>query len=72
MKKPQQEFHTILLGLVLQALWHDASSVKKFYHRQWKTWEIIHELQTNSGNLSCYDNFYSGSDYLKNVQSGKI
>ena len=29
-KKPQQEFHTILLGPVLQALWRDPSSAKKF------------------------------------------
>ena len=71
-KKPQQEFHTILLGPVLQALWRDASSAKKFYYRRWKTWEIIHELQTNSGNLSSYDDFYSGSDYLESVRSGKI
>ncbi len=35
-KKPQQEFHTILLGPVLQALWRDPSSAKKFYHRRWK------------------------------------
>jgi hypothetical protein len=71
-KKPQQEFHTILLGPVLQALWRDASSAKKFYHRRWKTWEIIRELQANSGKLSSYDDFYSGSDYLENVRSGKI
>jgi hypothetical protein len=71
-KKPQQEFHTILLGPILQALWRDASSAKKFYHRRWKTWEIIRELQTNSGNLSSYDDFYSGSDYLEYVRSGKI
>ncbi|KAF8895750.1 hypothetical protein CPB84DRAFT_1748364 [Gymnopilus junonius] len=32
-KKPQQEFHTILLGPILQALWHDASSAKKFYYQ---------------------------------------
>ncbi|KAF8957134.1 hypothetical protein BDZ97DRAFT_1670443, partial [Flammula alnicola] len=71
-KKPQQEFHTILLGPILQALWRDASSAKKFYHRRWKTWEIIRDLQTNSGNLSSYDDFYSGSDYLEQVRSGKI
>jgi hypothetical protein len=71
-KKPQQEFHTILLGPILQALWCDASSAKKFYHRRWKTWEIIRELQTNSGNLSSYDDFYSSSNYLEYVQSGKI
>ena len=71
-KKPQLEFHTILLGPVLQALWRNASSAKKFYHRRWKTWEIIRELLRNSGHLSSYDDFYCGSDYLENVRSGKI
>ena len=71
-KKPQQEFHTILLGPILQALWRDASSAKQFYHRRWKTWEIIRELQANSGQLSSYEDFYSGSDYLENVRNGKI
>ena len=71
-KKPQQEFHTILLGLILQALWCDASSVKKFYHCWWKIWEIICKLQKNSGKLSSHDDFYSSSDYLEKVWSGKI
>ena len=31
-KKFQQEFHTILLGPVLQALWRDASSARNFYY----------------------------------------
>ena len=71
-KKPQQEFHTILLGPILQALWRDASSAKKFHYRRWKTWELIRELQATFGNLSSYDDFYCGSDYLENVRSGKI
>ena len=32
-KKSQQEFHTILLGPILQAFWHDASSTKKFHYQ---------------------------------------
>ncbi|KJA24703.1 hypothetical protein HYPSUDRAFT_135758 [Hypholoma sublateritium FD-334 SS-4] len=71
-KKAQQEFHTILLGPVLQALWRDASSAKKFYYRRQKTSEIICELQANSGTLSSYDDFFSGSDYLENVRNGNI
>lgn len=70
-KKPQQEFHTILLGPILQALYRDASSAKKFYYRRWKTWELIRELQAKFGNLSSYDDFFCGSDYLENVRSGK-
>jgi hypothetical protein len=56
----------------LQALRHDASSTKKVHYRQSKTWELIHELQAKFGNLSSYDDFYSGSDYLENVRSGNI
>ena len=59
-KKPQQEFH---------ALWHNALTAKKFYHWRWKTWEIICKLLRNSGNLSSYNDFYCGSDYLENVRS---
>ena len=71
-KKPQQEFHTILLGPILQALRLDSSSSKKFYYQQWKTWELIRELQAKFGNLSTYNDFYCSSNYLENVRSGKI
>jgi hypothetical protein len=37
-----------------------------------KTWELLHELQAKFGNLSSYDDFYCGSDYLENVRSGNI
>jgi hypothetical protein len=71
-KKPYQEFHTILIGPLLQALWRDPSSAQRFYYRRWKTWEIIAELQQNSGHLSSYDDFFYGSDYLENVKNGRI
>ena len=66
-KKPQQEFHTILLGPILPALWHDALSAKKFHYWQWKTWELIHELRATFSNLSSYNNFYCSNDCLENV-----
>ncbi len=37
-----------------------------------KTWEIIRELQENSGNISSYDDFYSGSDYLEEPSEMEI
>ena len=71
-KKPYQEFHTILLGPVLQALWREPSSARKFGYRQKITRTIISELAANNGLLSSYDDFFSGSDYLKNVKTGDI
>ncbi|KAF9470601.1 hypothetical protein BDN70DRAFT_939565 [Pholiota conissans] len=71
-KKPYQEFHTILLGPVLQALWRDPSSARRFDYRRKITQEIINELEENDGTLSSYDDFFHGSDYLENVKKGSI
>ncbi len=71
-KKPYQEFHTILLGPVLQALWREPSSARKFGYRRRITRTIINELEANNGLLSSYDDFFYGSDYLKSVKTGEI
>ena len=71
-KKPTQEFHTILLGPILQALWREPSSAQKFEYRRKITQLIIAELQANNGNISSYDDFFYGSDYLECVKQGKI
>lgn len=71
-RKPQQEFHTIPIGPVLQALWRKPSSAKQFYYRRQITRRIIAELQEKGGNLSLYNDFFAGSDYLENIKKGKI
>jgi hypothetical protein len=71
-KKPHQEFATIPIAPVLQALWRNPESAKRLSYRQRKTQEIITELQENSGNLSNYEDFLHGSDYLENVKNGNI
>ena len=71
-KKPSQEFHTILLGPILQALWREPSSAQRFKYRQSITCALIDELKRNGGTLSSYDDFFHGSGYLENFRTGKI
>lgn len=71
-KKPSQEFHTILLGPILQALWREPSSAQRFGYRRTITRAIIGELESNAGLLSSYDDFFHGSDYLESVKKGEI
>ncbi len=71
-KKPHQEFHTILLGPILQALWREPSSARKFQYRQQITHSIISELEANHGNLASYNDIFYGGDYLESIKQGKI
>lgn len=71
-KKVYQEFVTIPIAPVLQALWRSPESARRLLYRQRKTQDIIEELQKNSGNLSDYEDFLHGSDYLENVRNGNI
>ncbi|KJA14969.1 hypothetical protein HYPSUDRAFT_149723, partial [Hypholoma sublateritium FD-334 SS-4] len=70
--KVYQEFVTIPIGPVLQALWRSPASAKQLSYRQSRTREIIAGLHKNLGTLSEYDDFLHGSDYLENVRSGNI
>lgn len=71
-KKPYQEFHTILLGPILQALWREPSSARRFEYRRRLTRDIINQLEENNGILPSYDDFFHGSDYLKHIKEGRI
>lgn len=71
-KKYNQEFHTMPIGPILQALWRHPESAHRFQYHRTKTHEIIEELQLNSGELSTYEDFFHGSDYLKQVRNGNI
>ncbi len=70
--KPFQEFHTILLGPILQALWREPSSAQRFGYRLNKNACHHCELESNTGLLSSYDDFFHGSDYLESVRKGEI
>jgi hypothetical protein len=70
--KYQQEFHTMPIGPILQALWRDPQSARRFEYRRSITREIIDKLRSNSGNIPTYEDFFHGSDYLENVRNGNI
>ncbi|KJA13937.1 hypothetical protein HYPSUDRAFT_1074591 [Hypholoma sublateritium FD-334 SS-4] len=71
-KRYHQEFHTMPIGPILQALWRNPESARRFQYRRSKTHEIIEELRRNSGKLSTYEDFFHGSDYLEQVRNGNI
>ncbi|KJA19443.1 hypothetical protein HYPSUDRAFT_204505 [Hypholoma sublateritium FD-334 SS-4] len=55
------------IGPILQALWRDPESARRFNYRRSKTQEIIETLHSNSGKLPAYDDFFHGSDYLEHT-----
>ncbi len=67
-----QEFHTMPIGPIIQALWRDPRSARRFEYRRKKTREITEELLRSSGKLSNYEDFFHGSDYLERIQNGDI
>ncbi len=67
-----REFHTMPIGPVLQALWRNPQSARKFNYRRNKTREIIEKLQSNNGSIPIYEDFFHGSDYLENIRNGNI
>ena len=71
-KRPHQEFHTLLLGPILQALWRDPSGTWKFDYHCLITHAIVNELQMNASNLSSYDDFFYRRDYLERIRKGEI
>ena len=66
------EFHTMPIGPIIQALWRDPQSARRFDYRRTKTREIIDQLQRNNGSVLVYEDFFHGSDYLENIRSGNI
>ncbi len=70
--KYYQEFHTMPIGPILQALWRDPQSACRFDYCRSKMCEIIQSLRNNAGILSAYEDFFHGSDYFEQVQNGNI
>ena len=71
-KVARQQFHTLPIGPQLQALYRTPEGAEGMRYRQQRTEQILMELQRNNGHLTQYDDIYCGSDYLSEVQSGKI
>src|ERR1700678_3667644 len=71
-RTPRQEFYTMPLGPLLQALWRDRQSAKQMSYRKRKTQKIIEELQSNGGHLKAINDFLYSLEYLDAVRSGRI
>ena len=71
-RTPRQEFYTMPLGPLLQALWRDRHSAERMSYRKRKTQEIIEELQSNNGHLKSINDFLYSMEYLDAVRSGRI
>jgi hypothetical protein len=71
-KKAHQVFHTMPIGLQLQALWHHPESAARARYLDARTAEIIEELKCNDKLLDSYDDFLHGTEYLRAVESGQI
>ena len=71
-RTPRQEFYTIPLGPLLQALWRDRRSAERMSYRKRKTLEIIEELLSNDGHLKAIKDFLYSLEYLDAVRSGRI
>jgi hypothetical protein len=69
---PKQEFYTIPLGPLLQALYRDPQSAKDMSYRRLRTREIIKELQQNNGFLEGFEDFLHGREYLEAIRTGRI
>ena len=76
-KVPRQQFHTIPLGPQLQALKRSDDSSRNVGHRHRTTQHILDNFTLDEHgkkviDLDCFDDFYSGSDYLGRVANGDI
>lgn len=70
----QQQFHTILLGPQLQALWASPQCASAMRYRRKHTSRTLHEHRDAEEvlHIPVYDDVFSGSDYLTAVENGEI
>ncbi|PIL32825.1 hypothetical protein GSI_04942 [Ganoderma sinense ZZ0214-1] len=71
-KVPRRVFYTLPLGPQLQAQWRNPVGAQNMRHRETRTKKVIEELRRDGWNVSEYDDFFQGSDYLQAVLDGKI
>ena len=72
-KAPWKRFHTIPIGLQLQALWHSPESSDCMGYCRKYTEKIQEELRQHNGiHVSPYGDFFDGSDYLDAVAGNNI
>jgi hypothetical protein len=68
-RKGRQQFYTIPIRPMLQALWADVDSAHKLDYRRRRTWELLDEI-ARTGRVAQYEDFIHGSMYLEDVISG--
>ena len=64
-KVAQQEFHTIPIGLQLQALYCSKESMEKMHYGEDKLDEIMRRVMAGMGGTAEYKDWCHGSDFLK-------
>jgi len=69
---PRQQFHTIPIGLQLQALWRTSQGAQDIRYRERRTVEILAELEGNDGAIGVYDDIFCGREYLDAAIDGRI
>ena len=69
---PCKTFLTIPLGPQLQALWRSTESAQAMRYRDTCTRQVLTELAENGGRMDLYEDFLSGSEYLKAFSDGRI
>jgi len=72
-KTPQREFHTMLIGPQLQALYRSNESAKKMKYGENKLQEIMDEaLKPGGGTQPDFEDWCHGADFLKAFHEGHI
>ena len=72
-RHPRQQFHTIPVGPQLQALWRSPETANLMHHRIRRTEDILNEKDGQGRvNITFFDDFYTGSDYLRAVNDGHL
>ncbi|KIL59407.1 hypothetical protein M378DRAFT_41676, partial [Amanita muscaria Koide BX008] len=70
----RRTFYTIPLGPQIQAMYRSPESADRMNYRARKTNEIIDMIERNGGqiDISTYEDFVHGQDYIEAVQRGDI
>jgi hypothetical protein len=72
-KVPRQQYNTVLLGPLLQALRRSPEGAAELRYRERITQAILDDLNLNDGEKTLpYTNIYDGTDYIEAYRTGKI
>jgi hypothetical protein len=72
-KVPRQQYNTVLLGPLLQALRRSPEGAAELRYRERITQAILDDLNLNDGEKTLpYTDIYDGTDYIEAYRTGKI